>query len=542
MSRLAILSRPAIPSRPRAAAAALALGLLVATPVSAAAPDGSLPPPRTAGVPVPAGQIAQASEAIDGLARALVDTTGIPGLAVAVVHEGRTIHARGYGVRKVGGSEPVDADTVFQVASLSKSLAATVVAQRVGIGAVSWDTPVRKYLPGFALADPWVTTHVTIADLFTHRSGLPDHAGDDLEDMGYRRGEILERLRLLALGPFRAGHRYTNFGLTAAAEAVARQAGQDWASLAETTLFGPLGMSRTSFRLADYLARENRAAGHVPVDGRFVAGSLRDPDPQAPAGGASSSVRDMARWMALVLGEGRLDGRELVAPAALIEALSPQSIARLSGTADGRAGFYGYGFNVATAPSGRVIISHSGAFALGAATSYLLIPSLDVGIVVLSNAAPIGAVEALGQQFADLVQFGTVTRDWLDAYAGLFAPLLAPFGSLVGVDPPADPAPPRDARLYAGTYTNAYFGPIRIERDDGELALRVGPAGLRYRLDHRDGDLFTFEPSGENANPGSVSAVRFEMAEDEREGAAAVTIEFLDQEGWGRFERVAAGP
>ena len=86
----------------------------------------------------------------------------------------------------------VDADTVFQLASVSKSVGATVVAHEVGIGTVDWDTPVISKLPGFALADPWVTDHLTISDLYTHRSGLPDHAGDGLEDLGYNRAQVLE--------------------------------------------------------------------------------------------------------------------------------------------------------------------------------------------------------------------------------------------------------------------------------------------------------------------------------------------------------------
>ena len=103
-------------------------------------------------------------------------------------------------------------------------------------------------------------------------------------------------------------------------------------------------------------------------------------------------------------------------------------------------------------------LSHSGAFALGAATNYVLIPSLHVGIIVLSNAAPIGAVEALGMDFADLVQFGVITRDWLDAYGKLMAPMNAPSGSLVGKSPPEHPAAAAPLPAYTGVYGNAYFG------------------------------------------------------------------------------------
>jgi CubicO group peptidase (beta-lactamase class C family) len=151
-------------------------------------------------------------------------TSGIPGMAIAVVHGGKTLYAKGFGVRDVRSPEKVDADTVFQLASLSKPIAATVVAHQVGIRDLTWDAPIVAHLPWFALSDPAVTGMLTVADLFAHRSGLPDHAGDLLEDLGYGRRAVLERLRFLPLAPFRTSYAYTNFGVTAAAEAVASPA------------------------------------------------------------------------------------------------------------------------------------------------------------------------------------------------------------------------------------------------------------------------------------------------------------------------------
>ena len=129
------------------------------------------------------------------------------------------------------GRRQVDPDTVFQLASVSKPLASTVVAGAVGDKAVSWDDPVRTHDPGFALKSPWVSSHVTLADLFAHRSGLPDHAGDLLEDLHFDRPYILRHLRYEPLAPFRASYAYTNFGLTEAALAAARAEGTTWEDL-----------------------------------------------------------------------------------------------------------------------------------------------------------------------------------------------------------------------------------------------------------------------------------------------------------------------
>ncbi len=189
--------------------------------------ESSQPPnPGTvAGVDIPDGQIDDAVGRLDELATELMDSSGLPGMAVAVVHGGQTVYAKGFGVREAGTDQKVDADTVFQLASMSKPVGSTVVAHQVDAGVVGWDTPVVSKLPGFALADPWVTEHVTVGDLYSHRSGLPDHAGDLLEDLGFNQQQVLDKLRLEPLNPFRITYEYTNFGLTAAAEAVAAASG-----------------------------------------------------------------------------------------------------------------------------------------------------------------------------------------------------------------------------------------------------------------------------------------------------------------------------
>ena len=395
-------------------------------------------PAQTAGVPVPEGQIDQAVAALDGLAEAVLRRTEIPGLAVAVVRDGATVYAKGSGLRKVGETARVDADTVFQLASVSKSIGATVVARQVGARLVGWDTPVRQHLPWFALADDWVSRSVTIGDLYAHRSGLPDHAGDDLEDLGYGRREVLERLRHLKLHPFRAHYAYTNFGMTAAAEAVAVASGRDWESLSEEVLYRPLGMSSTSSRFVDFQRRANRAHGHMRTPAGWEARHQRQPDAQSPAGGVSASVRDVARWMALVL----RGGAPIIEPEALLAAATPKVITGHPSDLDARGDTYGYGFGVGVQPSGRVTLSHSGAFLLGAATTYVMLPSIGIGIAALSNAAPVGAVEGLTREFADLVQFGRVTRDWTGGFGALMAPMLAPVGRLAGERRPASPVRP----------------------------------------------------------------------------------------------------
>jgi CubicO group peptidase (beta-lactamase class C family) len=486
--------------------------------------------------PMADGERVQAAiDGLDGLARRTLAEFKLPGLAVAVVHDGKTVFARGYGLRELGKPGAVDADTVFQIASLSKSLAASVVAQQVGAGTVTWDTPVARHLPWFTLSDPWVGSHVTVGDLFAHRSGLPDHAGDDLELLGFSRREVLERLAQLPLNAYRDSYAYTNFGLTTAAEAVAVAASTDWASLSEQALYAPLGMTRTSSRFEDYLARDNRASGHAYVDGAFRDLQRRRPDAQSPAGGVSSTARDMARWMAMVLANGRHEGKTVIKDTALLPALSPQVVSGRSDTADRLPSFYGFGTGVGLSADGSVMLSHSGMFVLGTGTNYMMSPAHDLGIVVLSNGAGVGAVEAVSAEFMDLAINGEVTRDWAGGYRGLFEAqaLNAPAGRTVGKTPPANAEASAPLGDLVGQYASAYFGEAQVDLVEGVLVLTLGPDRQTFELTHWSGNIFVFPVFNEEQPYGSRSTVIFDLADK----TASMQVEFLYDNGLGTFTR-----
>lgn len=521
----------------RAAVLTLVLALLTgchsAADTSAPSSLSDVPPPLVPAMDLPSDAVDHAVAQLDRIAGELMASSGIPGMAVAVVHGGKTVYAKGFGVKDVrAGDRPenkVDADTVFQLASLSKPLSATVVAHQVGQKAIGWDTPLVSKLPWFALSDPVVTQMVTVGDMFSHRSGLPDHAGDPLEDLGYDRRYVLDHLRQLPLDPFRISYAYTNFGLTAGAEAVAVGAGKPWADLADDVLYRPLGMTSTSSRFADYQARADKAVAHIRIDNGYQPRYQRDADQQAPAGGASSSVNDMTHWLTMMLADGRYQGRQVVDAEALLPAVTPQIVSSRATEPAMRSGFYGFGFNVGTTSAARTQLSHSGAFELGAATNVVLIPSADVGIVALTNATPMGIPETLTAEFADLVQFGKVREDWRKLYGDAFAAMDAPVGSLVGKTPPAHPAPAAPPQTYVGTYRNDYWGPAKVTETAGKLSLSLGPRGDVWPLTHWDGNVFTFAFVSENSPPGSISKATFD--------GNTLTLEYYDAERRGTFTR-----
>src|SRR5438093_182041 len=335
--------------------------------------------------PVTSEQVTRAIQELEKLAQKQIQENALPGLAIAVVFQDKAVYAKGFGVRDTSTKVPVDADTVFQLASLSKSIGSTVVAELVGEGKITWDSKLNVLDSSFAMFDPWVTREITIRDMYSHRSGLPDHAGDLLEDLGFTRAEILHRLRYEhPASSFRSHYAYTNFGMTEAAVATAKACGLEWEALCQEKLYKPLGMTSTSSRYADFITRSNKALGHALVGGKWVQKFKRDPDVQSPTGGVSSSVNDVAKWMRLQLANGKFEGKQIVEEKALAETHHPHMLTGFNPFTQ-LPTLYGLGWNVSYDPEGRLRLNHSGAFNLGAATYVRLVRTERIGFVVLTN-------------------------------------------------------------------------------------------------------------------------------------------------------------
>jgi CubicO group peptidase (beta-lactamase class C family) len=505
------------------------LSLMLLAPCSAYAQEKSH---------VTSAQVDNAIREVEKLARKEIQENALPGLAIAVVFQDKVVYAKGFGVRDVNTKAPVDADTVFQLASVSKSVGSTVVAELVGEGKITWDSKLSILDPTFAMFDPWVTREITIRDMYAHRSGLPEHAGDLLEDLGFTRAEILHRLRYQhPESSFRSHYAYTNFGMTEGGVAAAKAYGLEWEEAAKQKLYNPLGMISTSSRYADFVARPNKALGHVLVDGKWVQKFKRDPDTESPAGGVSSSVNDLAKWMRLQLANGKFGGKQIVDEKALAETHHPHMLTGFS-PFTGLPGFYGLGWNVSYDQQGRLHLSHSGAFALGAATHVNLVPGEQLGIVVLTNGYPLGIAEALGTIFLDTALYGKPTQDWLVLFKQRFSNP-AVIGTFPGFDyskPLGSPSSASKNSAYLGRYRNDYFGEISIIEKDSGLAIVQGPKNKTFPMKHYDRDTFTYETEGENAV--SRSGITFTIGPDGK--ATQVLVENLNVRGEGAFKRVLA--
>ncbi|MDR3472048.1 MAG: serine hydrolase [Devosia sp.] len=499
-------------------------------------------PLQAIGAELTMAKVQAALPQLDAVARQLVESGQVPGMSIAVVYDDQTVFLKGYGVREEGKPALVDPDTVFQLASMSKPLASTVVATLVSDGTLTWDTRISDIDPGFQLYDPYATRELTLRDLFSHRSGLSPQAGNDIEGLGVPRDEILRRLRYLKpTSSFRSTYAYSNFGITEAGIAAADAAHMSWEDLAETHLYRPLGMNSTSSRYSDFIARPDHAELHIRTDGKWVPKVKRMPDGQSPAGGVSSTARDMALWLRLQLDGGTVGGNELIKSAALLATHTPV-ISTGPDPVSGVPTFYGLGWIVSYSPRGMVL-RHSGAFSAGARTIVSMIPAEHLGIVVLCNNFPTGVPEGLADDLYDQVFDGAPSRDWVKAWTDLFdaayGPEAAAAATKVFAQAPAAPRAALPLSAYTGTYANDYLGMVAISELNGGLSLTIGEGAVNktYPLTHFDGDIFLFYPGEEQ--PTMPAPLYFVVGPDQK--AAELDLDALNDDGQGVLRPTGGG-
>ncbi|MBR0347760.1 MAG: beta-lactamase family protein, partial [Rudaea sp.] len=170
---------------------------------------------------------------------------GVPGMAVAIVEDGKVTMAKGFGTRALGLNEAVDADTIFMTGSTGKAVTSAALAVLVDRGKIGWDDKVIDHMPDFAMYDPWVTREITIRDLLVHRSGLGLGEGDLLfvPRAGLSRAESVRRLRYLKPATsFRYGFAYDNVLYMVAGQLIEAVSGKTWEKFVAEDVFKPAGM------------------------------------------------------------------------------------------------------------------------------------------------------------------------------------------------------------------------------------------------------------------------------------------------------------
>ena len=424
----------------------------------------------------------------------------VPGIAVAVVKDGKVVLARGYGVRTLGNPAPVDEGTLFGIASNTKAFTATALGLLVEEGKLQWDAPVINYLPWFQMYDPFVTRELTIRDLLVHRSGLGLGAGDLLwwPTSTYSRKEVARRLRYIKPATsFRSAYAYDNVLYSVAGEVIEAVSGQTWEDFVGTRILARVGMTGSSVRHSGAAAGGNVASPHAPIEGRVRPVAPFASDNTNPAGGINASATDIAKWMIVQLDSGRLAESRLFSARTARELWSivtplrtgtpPPELAAL------RANFSGYalGFFVRDY-RGQKMVWHTGGLP-GYVSRISLIPDQKLGIAVFTNQESGEAFEAISWRLLDHF-LGAMPTDWAAAFRTLklrgdSAVAAQERAATAARDTASRPSLP--LAKYAGTYRDAWYGDIAIALENGKLVMRFSHSpSLTGDLEHFQYDTF----------------------------------------------------
>lgn len=419
---------------------------------------------------------------LDSLVRETIDRFEVPGLALAIVKDGRVAAARGYGVRELGGDARVDERTRFGIASNTKAFTATALALLVEEGRLEWDAPVIAYLPRFRMWDPWVTNEITVRDLLVHRSGLGLGQGDLLgwPPSDRSREEIVRAIRWLEpKTSFRSAYAYDNVLYHVAALVIEEASGVPWEEFVASRILGPLGMADTRVSRASVREPGNVARTHARVDGVVRPVRPFDATNTNASGGINSSAADMAKWMIVQLDSGRVAGREPLYSHATTRELwglvtpipsGPPPV----GLEPLRTHFNGYGLGLFVRDyRGRQMVTHTGGLP-GYVSRLTLLPEERLGVVVLTNAEEGAAFNVITHHVLDHY-LGAPPHDWLGAHLALAARrdsarAAASEASAAARDAASRPSLPLAS--YAGTYSDRWYGDVVLALEDAGLAIR----------------------------------------------------------------------
>ncbi|WP_303718707.1 serine hydrolase [Brevundimonas naejangsanensis] len=440
-------------------------------------------------------------------------------VSLALVRDGRTVLAKGYGVRRQGKAEPADEHTLFAIASNSKNVTAACLAILVDEGKVKWDEPIRTYLPGFTLSNPLVSQQITVRDTLSHRAGFGLGAGDLLfwPNSDRTREQVLAQAAFVPIKDgFREGYNYCNLMFVVAGAVIEKASGLSWEDFVQTRIFDKVGMSESVplARLADP-AKSALPHGRVGPPLRYqgpmtqIAESIVEVwnwDSAAAAGGICASAHDWAKWIAVRLNDGKLaDGSRLFSEAAAREMYKPNIVVSSSNGPTAAlpnravASTYAMGLQVQDY-RGERLATHGGG-SPGGISATVLIPGRKIGFSVFTNAEESFLLRALRSGLSDIAM-NKVDIDWIADSKRIEAEgIEKSLKAAVEIDAKqaAGAAPSLPLEAYAGTWRDPWYGDIVIEpKTEGRGRNRKSGLWLRFThtpalqgwLEPYDGETF----------------------------------------------------
>ena len=419
---------------------------------------------------------------LDAYVASSMKTFDVPGMAVAIVKNGKIVVAKGYGIRKLGDPTPVDEFTMFAIGSNTKAFTTAALATLVDEGKLSWDDPVYQRLPGFIMYDPYVSHEMTIRDLLTHRSGMGLGEGDLLfwPHSTYTREEVIYKLRFMKpASSFRSHYAYDNLLYMTAGQIIPAVTGSSWDDYIRQHIFAPLGMNHSNVSNQAFKPGDDYAFPHSSVDGKLQVIPFGDLDNAGPAGSINSCAADMAKWVQLQLNRGKFVDRDghLFTEQRSKEMWSAQTILPIGDPPPPLAGLkanfadYALGWGLRDY-HGRKLVGHTGGVG-GFVSRVMLVPEENLGVIVLTNAEEDGAFDSILYHLLDHY-FHLPPTDWIAGYKTLkdteekdaTETMKKAEGSR---DVNSNPSLPLEK--YAGVYKDAWYGPITVRMENGRLVM-----------------------------------------------------------------------
>ena len=447
---------------------------------------------------LPAGFDAHVSRVLSGFK--------VPGMSIIVVKDGKVVLSRGYGVKESGKPDPVDENTLFPIASNSKAFTAAALEILVEDGKLSWNDPVVTHLPWFRMMDPWVTAQITVRDLLVHNSGISAYAADILNfpPTDYTRRQILEKVRQLPLThSFRTTYAYDNILYLAAGEIVRAASGMEWEDFVLNRILQPLGMTGTLSRFSLLPKETNRASGHGILEGKLTVydQALQQDigDAGDPAGGIASNATDRAKWLMAQLDSGKaVNGNRIWSPrgtAELWKIVNPIPVSKTpEWLAPAQSDFAGYALGLRTYNYGAYkIVGHGGKLD-GFVSQVTMVPSLRLGIAVLTNQESTGAYWSVIYPLLDHY-LQNKPFDWMQGYLrnqdSSTARMARERQKNMAVAPATSKAASLEPMEYTGTYRDTLYGDVHVRKEGQSLVLYFAHSPqLVADLEHAHHDVY----------------------------------------------------
>jgi len=355
---------------------------------------------------------------IDAYYTKMVNDWDIPGVSIGIVKDDKLVFIGNYGVLQVGKKEKPNEQTLYAIASNSKAFTSAIIGMLVQEGKLDWNDKVKKYLPYFAMYDHWVSEHITIRDILSHRVGLGTFSGDNIwYKSNLSSKEIIERIQYVPQAyEFRSGYGYSNLMYITAGELIKTVTGKSWGENVKERILNPLGMNRTVSSLKELENKGNYASPHARKDNDNYVIPWVDWENVAATGGLISSVEDISKWMIFNLNNGIHKKDTLLTKKTRNLLWTPHTNHIVDHTSknDFERHFSAYGLGWGLSDyHGKMRVGHTGGYD-GMITAVTLIPDENLGVVVLTNGVKSPIMAAT---YYALDKFlGIETKDWSKEY------------------------------------------------------------------------------------------------------------------------------